>query len=75
MREEFFAGLEDRKYLPLPEVQRKGLQVCALNQQNNWAARCAPPFPSALVSPIAACRLAPPPRPVHRCLLCQRRRC
>lgn len=27
MREEFYAGLEDRKYLPLPECQRKGLMV------------------------------------------------
>lgn len=29
MREEFYAGLEDRKYLPLPECQRKGLMVIA----------------------------------------------
>ena len=27
MREEFYAGLEDRKYLALPEAQKKGLQV------------------------------------------------
>lgn len=27
MREEFYAGLEDRKYLPLPDAQKKGLQV------------------------------------------------
>jgi len=27
MREEFYAGLEDRKYLPLVEAQKKGLQV------------------------------------------------
>lgn len=27
MREEFYAGLEDRKYLPLPDCQRKGISV------------------------------------------------
>ncbi|KAI7837900.1 hypothetical protein COHA_008281, partial [Chlorella ohadii] len=27
MREEFYAGLEDRKYLTLPDAQKKGLQV------------------------------------------------
>ncbi len=27
MREEFYAGLEDRKYVTLPEAQKKGLQV------------------------------------------------
>lgn len=30
MREEFYAGLEDRKYLPLPEAQKKALQVRSL---------------------------------------------
>ncbi len=30
MREEFYAGLEDRKYLTLGEAQKKALQVrCA----------------------------------------------
>ncbi len=29
MREEFYAGLEDRKYLTLPDAQKKGLQVRA----------------------------------------------
>jgi 5-methyltetrahydrofolate--homocysteine methyltransferase len=27
MRDEFYAGLEDRKYLPLPDCQRKALTV------------------------------------------------
>ena len=29
MLQEFYAGLEDRKYLPLPEAQKKSLQVGA----------------------------------------------
>ena len=32
MRDEFMAGLEDRRYLTLAEAQRKGLQVCKLIQ-------------------------------------------
>ena len=29
MRDEFMAGLEDRKYLTIEQVRDKGLQVCA----------------------------------------------
>lgn len=38
MREEHYAGLEDRVYLPIEEVRGKGLQI-------DWAARKDPPVP------------------------------
>ena len=31
MRDEFYASLEDRKYLSLGEAQKKALQVCQLS--------------------------------------------
>ena len=54
MREEFYAGLEDRKYLGLAEARQRAAQVRAAGQLRPRACLCAAPA-------AARCRWGQPP--------------